>query len=71
MALNIISFVAASLLGSMVFFAVVVAPTVFRVLEVDDAGRFIRTLKALRCSISVARYFPRREEIIRPTGHAA
>ncbi len=44
MAVNIISFVAASLLGSMVFFAVVVAPTVFRTLEVNDAGRFLRAL---------------------------
>ena len=35
---------AASLLGSMVFFAVVVAPTVFRTLGVNDAGRFLRAL---------------------------
>ena len=32
------------LLGGMVFFPSVVAPRVFRVLEPDDAGRFLRAL---------------------------
>ena len=34
----------ASLLGGMLFFPAVVAPLVFRTLETDDAGRFLRAL---------------------------
>ena len=31
-------------IGSMLFFGAIVAPVVFKVLEPDDAGRFLRTL---------------------------
>lgn len=37
-------FLAAALLGAMIFFPAVVAPTVFKVLEPDAASRFLRTL---------------------------
>jgi uncharacterized membrane protein len=37
-------FATALLLGGMVFFAVLIAPLVFRVLEAEPGGRFIRAL---------------------------
>ncbi len=40
----IIDILASLLLGSMVFFAAVVAPAVFRALEGDSAGAFLRVL---------------------------
>ena len=40
----IIDVIVSLLLGSMLFFAVVVAPSAFRGLEPADAGRFLRTI---------------------------
>ncbi|MEO1407843.1 MAG: DUF4149 domain-containing protein [Pseudomonadota bacterium] len=37
-------FAVATLLGGMLFFPSVVAPTVFRSLDAEDAGKFLRTL---------------------------
>lgn len=41
---SLLTIIAAALLGSMLFFPVVVAPMVFRVLPAEQAGRFLRCM---------------------------